>query len=324
MKIKKYPIDETAARDAQRANSMDAYIPGSATRDYQIILTTFENAVQDLIDRNAKKQFPATTEELELVTQYADRYSTKLADAINRKNRIDARVPSVLISGPGNFPVYKKEQQNASREKFWQESGEIFDPTDNYFYRKIMKLLTSDAIRSDDAIAIEKLEAKLRHCRENQVEMRNSNAYFRLHKTMCGYPGLSDEEARKMDAAIDEFHSWDKRPYPEYCLSNNNAEIHRIEKRIALLKKMKERSEIPSEQKYLTIAGVKVVENAELMRVQLFFDDKPDDSIRALLKSHGFRWAPAHGAWQRQLTPNGIFAAKRVLKQLYSDGETSV
>ena len=52
------------------------------------------------------------------------------------------------------------------------------------------------------------------------------------------------------------------------------------------------------------------------MRVQFFFDDKPDDETRVLLKSHGFRWAPSQNAWQRQLTRAGQSAARAVMDAL--------
>ena len=54
------------------------------------------------------------------------------------------------------------------------------------------------------------------------------------------------------------------------------------------------------------------------MRVQFIFDDKPDEETRELLKANGFRWAPSQGAWQRQLTPAGKAAAKRVQEKLTS------
>jgi hypothetical protein len=47
-------------------------------------------------------------------------------------------------------------------------------------------------------------------------------------------------------------------------------------------------------------------------RLQLFFDEKPDESKRANLKASGFKWAPSQGAWQRQLNDNAINAAGRL------------
>ena len=59
--------------------------------------------------------------------------------------------------------------------------------------------------------------------------------------------------------------------------------------------------------------------NLEADRLQIIFDEKPDEEMRAKLKSNGFRWSPRYGAWQRQLTQNAEYAARRVVKNL--DGE---
>jgi hypothetical protein len=52
------------------------------------------------------------------------------------------------------------------------------------------------------------------------------------------------------------------------------------------------------------------------MRLQLLFDGKPNDEIRSILKSHGFRWSPYNEAWQRQLTNNAKYETKLVLKEI--------
>lgn len=65
-----------------------------------------------------------------------------------------------------------------------------------------------------------------------------------------------------------------------------------------------------------TIAGVRLVENTGLDRVQLIFPAKPSSEEREILKRRAFRWSPREGAWQRQLTANGIRAAEAVLEQL--------
>ena len=58
--------------------------------------------------------------------------------------------------------------------------------------------------------------------------------------------------------------------------------------------------------------GGKVVVNSELNRLQIVFDDKPNEELREDLKAEGFRWAPSQGAWQRQLTDNAFRAARRI------------
>ena len=54
-----------------------------------------------------------------------DRYARKLAENLNERNVIDARVPSILISGGGNFPAAKKHKQNAARDRNYGEYPEI-------------------------------------------------------------------------------------------------------------------------------------------------------------------------------------------------------
>ena len=51
----------------------------------------------------------------------------------------------------------------------------------------------------------------------------------------------------------------------------------------------------------------------EADRLQILFDEKPDEETRAALKSNGFRWSPRYNAWQRQLTQNAESAARRAL-----------
>lgn len=74
------------------------------------------------------------------------------------------------------------------------------------------------------------------------------------------------------------------------------------------------------------LPGITYHENSSTMRVQLIFEGKPEPDIRAILKSHAFKWCPSQGAWQRQLTENGKRAAREVLAQirmLQNGGEQS-
>ena len=316
MEIKTYSINEDLARSAKHANSWSDYSEGSATNGYRDCIDEFKRAVNELIERNAKMPYPATPEQMELVEYYADKYSTKLAAAINRENSIEASCPSILIAGGSKFPVHKKEKQNAARHKFWSECGELFEPTDNYYYNKIKNILTNSTIYSNDALALEKLQNKLAELEELQAKMKARNAYYRKHKTMKGYEGISDEKAAEMDAKIKASYSWEQKPYPSWALTNNNAEIRRTKERIAEIERLKANAEKQPEDKYQHVEGVQVVENAEAMRIQLIFDGKPDEETRSLLKSNGFRWSPSFGAWQRQLNNNGIYATKRVLEKL--------
>ena len=87
--------------------------------------------------------------------------------------------------------------------------------------------------------------------------------------------------------------------FPADELTNNNQNIHRVENRLKALKAAKEQENTESKNEYF-----RVVKNTEIMRLQLFFDGKPDSATRDLLKKNGFRWSPKNSCWQRQLTNN--------------------
>lgn len=68
------------------------------------------------------------------------------------------------------------------------------------------------------------------------------------------------------------------------------------------------------EHKDRAFDGGKLVFNTTLDRIQLVFDGKPDPDTIKELKGRAFRWSPREGAWQRQLTRNGVWAAEAVIK----------
>lgn len=313
MKITQYAINEQTARTAKELNSFGEYVKNSATNGYIDTLSRFQKAVEELIEKFANT---ATAETLDLVNYYADKYSKKLAEAINRENAIRSMCPSVMISGAGNFPVRKKEKQNKALDNWWAECGQLYDATNNYYYNKIEALLSNKTIYSNDALAVEKLQNKLNDLQEVHAKMKARNAYYRKNKTMKGCEGVSDELAEEIDKAIEKHFSWEKQPYPSYELSSNLAEQKRIKNRIEQITTLKAEAQQPTENKYPHVDGVEVVENADAMRIQLIFDGKPDEATRELLKHNGFHWSPTFSAWQRQLNDNGIYATKKVLEKL--------
>lgn len=49
------------------------------------------------------------------------------------------------------------------------------------------------------------------------------------------------------------------------------------------------------------------------------FSGKPNEEIRNILKSNGFKWSPSRLAWVRMASSNGIYSSKRVMKLLESE-----
>lgn len=299
--MKYYEIDETAARQAREMWSFSEYEHGSKTAEYKAQVDKCYAEVDKLPDELKEKG-----------AAMADRYARRLADWYNKQFRIEMMCPSVMISGGSNFPVRKKEKQNAAQDRHYQ----LYDEIQQIPARIGGLLRGANIIKSGDTDALEQLHKKVEKLEALQTEMKAVNAYYRKNKTLKGYKDYTDEKAEKLDKAIkDSFYGV---PFPSYELTNNNAKIRNTKARIAQLERLKKAAETAAEQpkdEYKTDL-FKVVENAEIMRLQLIFDGKPDADTRAVLKKNGFKWSPSNTAWQRQLTQNAKYALKRVIEEL--------
>ena len=301
--VKYYPINEAAARRAKEMNSYSDYKPGSATAEYRSYV---EEAVQ-LAERQKARVDPMYHEKIDSLL---DTYARKLAANMNKGFEIDARVPSILIAGGSNFPVRKKEKQNAARDTNYREWQDIQGLLDK------IRSTGMGGISADDPQAVQKLEKKLAGLEKAQETMKAVNAYYRKHKTLDGCPHLSAESIEKMKADMaSQWHIEDK-PYPTWALSNNSAEIRRVKDRIKSLSQQREIGYVGWE-----FEGGKVEANAEANRLQILFEEKPDAVTREELKSNGFRWSPKAEAWQRQLTDNAYRSADYIKAILPLSGE---
>lgn len=140
-------------------------------------------------------------------------------------------------------------------------------------------------ISADDPEAVPKLEAKVAALKAAHAAMVAANKEARA----AGQPA----------------------PHPAYRLSNSNANLKRYAVR---LKGLAWKAEQPVAAPVEREDGVRIVEDAEANRLQVFFPGKPEEAVRAALKSAGFRWAPSVGAWQRQLNNAARYALKRALE----------
>lgn len=181
-------------------------------------------------------------------------------------------------------------------------------------------------VSSDDPDAIAKLTEQLDKAEKTQEQMKAANKIIRkwmkqgvTHETTGPqFDGFAAELAQVIDAMTADkarqliTPSMGSVGFASFSLTNNNANISRLKKRIAVLTAAAQR-----QTKAHDFDGIcKVVENTEANRVQFFFPGKPDAETRAALKAHGFRWAPSENAWQRQLNNAGIYAARRILAAL--------
>lgn len=290
-----HTINEEAARRANDMNSFRDYKAGSATAEYRRMV----DAATELAERQKQRVDPMYHEKID---RLLETYCRKLAENMNASYSIEARCPSILISVGGNFPVRKKEKQNAARDRNLEEWNYIQGLLDK------IRSVGTGGISSDDPQAVEKLEAKLAALEKHQEMMKAANAAIRMKDPAKGDAKLAELGYTPEDIAkLREPDFCGRIGYPAYALQNNNANIRRIRGRIAELKKRTE-----STPEGWEFDGGRVVVNTTENRLHVIFDGKPDADVRTELKGEGFRWAPSQGAWQRQLTDNAMRAARRL------------
>lgn len=290
-----HTINEEAARRANDMNSFRDYKAGSATAEYRRMV----DAATELAERQKQRVDPMYHEKIDRLLEI---YCRKLAENMNASYSIEARCPSILISGGGNFPVRKKEKQNAARDRNLEEWNYIQGLLDK------IRSVGTGGISSDDPQAVEKLEAKLAALEKHQELMKAANSAIRMKDPTKGDAKLAELGYTPEDIAkLREPDFCGRIGYPAYLLQNNNANIRRIRGRIEELKKRSENT--PEGWEF---DGGRVVVNTAENRLQIIFDGKPNADIRTELKGEGFRWAPSQGAWQRQLTDNAMRAARRL------------
>ena len=290
-----YTINEEAARRANDMNSFRDYKAGSATAEYRRMV----DAATELAERQKQRVDPMYHEKIDRLLEI---YCRKLAENMNASYSIEARCPSILISGGGNFPVRKKEKQNAARDRNLEEWNYIQGLLDK------IRSVGTGGISSDDPQAVEKLEAKLAALEKHQELMKAANVAIRMKDPTEGDAKLAELGYTPEDIAKLRAPDFCGRiGYPAYELQNNNANIRRIRGRIEELKKRTENT--PEGWEF---DGGRVVVNTAENRLQIIFDGKPNADVRTELKGEGFRWAPSQGTWQRQLTDNAMRAARRL------------
>lgn len=299
-----YEINEKAARLSKEMMSMSEYTPGSATSEYRGMV----DKAALLVEQQKKQVSHFYHDKLD---HLLDRYAKALAEYINRENHIGTMCPSVMISGGSNFPVRKKEKQVAA----WEANRANWEKAESIL-RKIRSVGTGP-IDFADPNAEEMLTDRINYLQEELNSCKAANAFYRKNKTLDGCPGISARDlawltrpgvfnAGEHGTPLELY----KTPFPSYHLTSIRQKLKKAQERLEEFHKRKANAQESGNG--LKFDGGEIVRNAELNRLQILFDDIPDEETRTALKQNGFRWSPSNKAWQRQLTD----AAERVAKSI--------
>lgn len=221
-----------------------------------------------------------------------------------------SRCASAMITGPANFPVERNRKANVRADKHSSDLEE---------YRKralwaIQKALTPELapIMSGDADAADRLRAKIADAKASQERMRAANAAIRkLSKAgeaaqIAALVELGFSEALARETLKPDCFGY--KGYAPFELTNNNANIKRMEARLAGI----ERAQSTPTTEQEGASGVRMEDAPAENRVRLHFPGKPDVEIRTRLKRNGFRWAPSQGAWSAYRNPGSLALAREI------------
>lgn len=233
----------------------------------------------------------------------------------NEADRLFTRSDEMASFIPPGQPILIGHHSERGDRRYRQRMRETFrrgiECTDKaaYYTEKAESIESNDAIFSDDPEALKKLTEKLNNLKTVQEFMKAANKCIKKQDKEA-FLKLEYGTAELWEQLNNTNRSYNKG-YPSYRLTNNSANIRRIEQRVNQLKAQATK---PVTDK--VVNGVRIFENTEANRLQMIFDCKPSAEVRQLLKSHGFRWSPTEGAWQRHISRQAMYSAESIAESL--------
>lgn len=284
---------ESAACDAYRWNSFDPDERGkSDIMHYELML--YADLQQIAEERRG---------------EYINSYKYKLAALIGSLSRC----ANPMVTGRSKFNYSKNEKANNTYQNKYTEFHEWRNR-----YLTAMKRM-AEAARPEEEKREEAWQGLKRQIMSSantihEIDTGKARGYNRalfvssiLNKVGTFANHGNVEIVQRAVDFITEYNAGVKKPV--ITARNKFFQLPEVAKRMReKLQKTKEQ-----EDKEMEFDGGKLVWNYEEDRLQILFNDIPTEGKRKELKASGFRWSPRFKAWQRQLTGNAVYAAKRVL-----------
>jgi hypothetical protein len=240
------------------------------------------------------------------------RYRELAANARGESQRRYTTARKMADCIPFGQPIligHHSEQRDRNfRKRIHQNYDKAFKASEkaDYYERRAEYAESNRAISSDDPEVIRKIKEKIDSLVQSQETMKLANKAVKKN----------DSEALKLlgftDQQIENLMTPNRLGlvgFPSYSLTNNLSNINRLKKRLQYLER---KQAVPTQEKEFN--GVRIVENVEENRVQIIFPGKPAQQVRDYLKSHGFRWSPSNGCWQRQRSYDATYYAEKAVK----------
>lgn len=210
--------------------------------------------------------------------------------------------PPWTVVGRSN---YRGNPERARR--IYERAAERWEAAKNLIARKLNKYNPNRAVRSDDADAPERLKRKIANLTNAQELMKKVNAIIRKGRNVVAELTALGISAERVEELVNPALSYHRQGFQGWELTNNNANIRRLEARLQTLEREANR---PDEDRISAKGkGWECFEDTAAQRLCYRFDGIPSEEVRSLLKSNGFKWSPTRLLWVRLLNAQARYAA---------------
>lgn len=283
-------INDISQQTAERAFNGTSFSPDrrgeSLRREYANDLASFQSVLEKYMKG----------EDEDKIDEEFERFRSGLKQRYLAYCSSHSRCMSAFIVGPARFPSARMQKYSGWADNKMREISSFIERAEKSIKRRYYKDPKAP-IKSSDPDAVERLEAKIASYREWQETMKAANSIIRKakgdeEKARAGLlkMGISEQNAAQM--LTPDYCG--RIGFPSWQLSNNLAEIKRLESRLVKVKKAQETAPEETETK----SGIRIEKCPQDNRIRIHFPGKPEEEIRTLLKTYGFRWSPRLGVWQ--------------------------
>lgn len=246
----------------------------------------------------------------EIAAAAIERYTAKYKQILASWLHSQSRTASSAITGGSNFPVARQQKLHRWADNKYEQFRELRE-------RMLKAILKSFKPKVTPASELEEAKKNLAARELWQEKMKKANVIIKkgsgniLEKLI--EIGLTEKSAIEV---MSPTYYRSTAGFPSYSLTNNNAMIRTLRERVKMLESKAEKAATIGKNE-VTIQGIRIVQNWEEDRLQLFFDGKPEEYIIKELRG-SWKWSPRGLCWQRKNTNNAQWSLKQLLKLIES------
>ena len=304
--------------DYQLAVSAHSRISFDPEKRAKQVRSDYVNDMQEALDEFSVY---ATDDNYQDLKRDLEKYKEGYIEHLNAVLHARSGTASSGITGAANFAVERNRRAMETEQNrltnFIEYCEKALDRLRNKYNPNPE---SNSSISADDANAqaklqdrIDTLEAKQQLMKAaNKIIFRRNLSHEEKMQELVKLDGISENTAKELLTSRPGFGIG----FPGFELTNNNKEIKRNKDRLEYMKYEQDRRANPIENKEIA-PGVRITENNDSNRLEVYFNEKPSEETRNNLKKNGFKWSPMKKAWQRQLNNNARDAIERIFEVSY-------